>query len=111
MLYCGIVLHVTDLHFLHMQTCVKILKFTFFFILKLFFTSLVHYIFRPVWSSSGAPEIAVENYCTSGNEYNFKVYPRLCAHVLYMILLTCHVQLFHYTQQESPRTTNVQQQQ
>jgi hypothetical protein len=32
---------------------------------KLFSTSLVHYMFRRIWSSSGASTIAVENCCTS----------------------------------------------
>jgi hypothetical protein len=32
----------------HMQTCVKILKCTIFRILKLFFTSLMHYLFWPI---------------------------------------------------------------
>jgi hypothetical protein len=32
----------------HMQTCVNILKFTTFLILKLFSTSLIHYTFQPV---------------------------------------------------------------
>jgi hypothetical protein len=34
-----------------MQISVKILKFALNF--KLFFTSVVHYMFRPIWSSSG----------------------------------------------------------
>jgi hypothetical protein len=43
-----------------MQTCGKILN-TRFLILKLFFTSLVHYMFRPIWSSSsGDSKIAVQ---------------------------------------------------
>jgi hypothetical protein len=33
----------------------------------------VHYIFRPLWSSSGASNISVENLCTSVNEYNSKI--------------------------------------
>jgi hypothetical protein len=32
----------------HMQTCVKILKFTIFRIFKLFLTSLMHYTFQPI---------------------------------------------------------------
>jgi hypothetical protein len=55
----------------HKQTCVKILKFT------LFFTSLVHYMSRPIWSPSGASKIAVQNWCTSFSKYNSKVHPRL----------------------------------
>jgi hypothetical protein len=31
----------------HVQTCIKILKFTFFLFVKLFFTSLLQYMFRP----------------------------------------------------------------
>jgi hypothetical protein len=42
----------------HVQACVKILKFTLNF--KLFFTSVVYYMFRPTWSSFGAMRIAVE---------------------------------------------------
>jgi hypothetical protein len=42
-----------------MQICGKILTFTVFFLFfKLFFTSLVHYMFRPIWSSSGASKTA-----------------------------------------------------
>jgi hypothetical protein len=66
-----------------MQTCVQILNFIYF---KSFFTSLVHYMFRPTWSSSGAFKIDVENCCTSVSGYNSKVYPRLCAHVLLYML-------------------------
>jgi hypothetical protein len=42
-----------------METSAKILKFMFCLILKLFFASLVHYVIRPIWSSSGASKIAV----------------------------------------------------
>lgn len=58
------------------QTCVKILKFTFNF------KSLVRYMFRPIWSSSGVSKIALETCCTPVNEYSSKIQPRLYAHVL-----------------------------
>jgi hypothetical protein len=44
---------------------------------------LVYYIFRPIWPSSGALKIAFENCCTSVKECSSKVYPRLCAYMLY----------------------------
>jgi hypothetical protein len=53
-MYCSILLHVTYYSPSHMQTCVKILKFKFLKFLKIIFTSLLHYMFRPIWSSSDA---------------------------------------------------------
>jgi hypothetical protein len=50
-----------------MQTCVKILKFTFLLILKLFFT-LVHYMFWLMRLTLGASKIAVEICSTSVSE-------------------------------------------
>lgn len=54
MFCCGILLHIIYFHFLftisHANFFVNILKLTF---LKLFFRSLVHCTFLPVWSLSG----------------------------------------------------------
>jgi hypothetical protein len=46
----------------HMQTFVKILKFTFLKTQIVFFASLVHYMFGPIWwPSSSAPKTSAEN--------------------------------------------------
>jgi hypothetical protein len=44
-------------------------------------------MFRPTWSSSGAQKIDVKNCYTFVNGYDSKIYFRLCAHVLLLLLL------------------------
>jgi hypothetical protein len=68
--------------FVHRLTCklvLKILKLNF----KIIFSDGCGVLqVSVIWPSSGASKIAVENCCTSINEQNSKVHPRLCAHEL-----------------------------
>jgi hypothetical protein len=43
----------------HMQTCVKIVKFEFLSF-RIIFTLPLHYMFRPIWSSSGATKLLLK---------------------------------------------------
>jgi hypothetical protein len=67
-----------------MKTCIKMLKFTFFFNLKIIFRIIGALQASTDMSSLGSSKIAAENCCTSVSEYSYIVYPRLCAHVLYV---------------------------
>jgi hypothetical protein len=48
-------------------------------------------MFRPIWLSSGASKIVVENPYATVNEYDSKICFRLRVHVLYV----CNISAFH----------------
>jgi hypothetical protein len=67
-LHCSILLDFTYFHFSFTVSRANLcqnLEIYGFFAFKLFFTSMAHYMFRPIWSSSDASRIAVENVYTS----------------------------------------------
>jgi hypothetical protein len=63
----------------HIKSSDKTLKFTLNF--KLLFTSMVNYMFRPIWTLLGVWKLSAENYCTFVNEYSSQytlVYAPMC---------------------------------